>query len=118
MGIGAATARAFALRAPARHPVRLALLARSPAPLSVLAQGLCSFSGVQALSVVADVTQPQHIRVLAGLEWFNLNSGARQFRNRLRLRPSHHLPQRHADGASERHDRASYRFDVLIQRTG
>ena len=50
MGIGAATARAFARQATARHPVRLALLARSQAPLSLLAQELCSFPGVQALS--------------------------------------------------------------------
>jgi len=51
MGIGAATARAFA-----EHPVRLALLARSEQRLQALAAELDARPGVSALPLVADVS--------------------------------------------------------------
>ncbi len=61
MGIGAATARAFAERAAAARPLRLALLARSSDRLQTLAEELNRQPGVLALAVTADVTQPESL---------------------------------------------------------
>lgn len=61
MGIGAAVARAFAERASAAHPLRLALLARSNERLQALAAELNQKTGVGALAVSADVTQPESV---------------------------------------------------------
>ncbi len=55
-GIGAATARAFA-----DHGVRLALLARSADRLQALAEELTRVRGVQALTVVADVSHKDEV---------------------------------------------------------
>ncbi len=60
MGIGAATARAFASAA-AAPPLRLALLARSSDRLQALVTELNRQPGVQALAVTADVTQPESL---------------------------------------------------------
>ena len=56
-GIGAAAARAFA-----RHPVKLALLARSQALIAALAAELNQRPGVTALPVVADVADPDAVQ--------------------------------------------------------
>jgi short-subunit dehydrogenase len=56
-GIGAALARAFA-----RYPVKLALLARSEQKLLSLAVELNQLPGVQALPVIADISQKAAIQ--------------------------------------------------------
>ncbi len=57
MGIGAATARAFA-----KYPVRLALLARSEQRLYALADELNARPNVSALPLVADVSDREEVR--------------------------------------------------------
>lgn len=61
MGIGAATARAFA-----EHPVRLALLARSEQRLQTLAAELNARPGVTALPLAADVSDRESVARAVG----------------------------------------------------
>ncbi len=56
-GIGEAAARAFA-----DYPVNLALVARSADRINALAEALNRKSGVNALAVAADVSQPEDIQ--------------------------------------------------------
>ncbi len=66
MGIGAATARAFAALASPARPLRLALLARSTGQLQALAEESNRLAGVQALALTADVTQPETLAAAMG----------------------------------------------------